>query len=636
MGKQATAPAAPRCPVPGLKQIVIFGVSPGHPLAAPIRRFLGPHTSFYPDLAPPRKNDACDLAVAIQTSDCQAANLSVVRWALDSAVPCLGVRIDPSEFIIGPLAVPGQAGCLNCARERLLAASPSPERNRESSLLSSQSAGLLASWVAREIRDIRRHGPEHSRLAGQIRIVNTTSRASSTHRVIPLSRCPVCGGAAAFPASNAKPAAISAAYPPERLIRSLGGWLDWRTGIVAGLRLASPEDTGLHLPVVATAMPPHIIDETGARKRLPLGWGKGLTISNAILSAVGEAIERYAPSIPDYQRICFAPLSGLRGHVLNPRRFPLYSEADYRREGFPYSRFDPDLVHPWVSGSWLGGGDSVWIPAVLAFLSLTLEPGQLICQGTSNGLAAHVDSDRAALSAILELVERDAFLTSWLTASPGRRISLDDSLSPELRAILEGIEHLGASVELYSLETAACGTVVLCLALGDGSRYPGATLGLGCGLEPGVALQQAILELGQTGPHLRRMMCTGALPVPRDAAAVNRMLDHATWFFPAERSREFDRIRGEHNPIALRDFIPRKSPKPSLHACAQALATAGIRVALVDVTSPDVAAGPFRVIRAISPDLQPLWYGYGLERQLVPRIHSMKVARPLPPIHPIW
>lgn len=636
MGKQATAPAAPRCPVPGLKQIIIFGVSPGHTLAAPIRRFLGPHTSFSPDLSPPSKNAACDLAVAIETIDRQAADLSIVRWALDSGVPCLGVRLDPSEFLIGPLTLSGQAGCLNCARERLLAVSPPPERSRESGPLSSPSAGLLAAWIAREVRDIRRYGPKRSRLAGHVRIVNTTNRASSIHRVIPLSRCPVCGGAAAFPTSNVKPRAISAACPPERVIRSLGGWLDWRTGIVAGLRLASPEDTGLPLPVVATAMPPHIIDESGARKRLPLGWGKGLTISHAILSAVGEAIERYAPSIPDYQRIRFAPLSGLRGDVLDPRQFPLYSEAGYRREGFPYSRFDPDLVHPWVSGHWLGSGDAVWVPAVLAFLSLTLEPEQLICQGTSNGLAAHVDPDRAALSAILELVERDAFLTSWLTASPGRRISLDDSLSPELRAILEGIEHLGASVELYSLETAACGTVVLCLALGDGSRYPGATLGLGCDLDPGIAVQQAILELGQTGPHLRRMMSTGALPVPREAAAVNRMLDHATWFFPAVRARDFDRIRGGRNPLALRDLFRRKAPKSTLDACAGALNAAGVRVALVDVTSPDVATGPFRVIRAVSPDLQPLWYGYGLERQLVHRIHAMGVARPLPPIHPIW
>ncbi len=74
----------------------------------------------------------------------------------------------------------------------------------------------------------------------------------------------------------------------------------------------------------------------------------------------------------------------------------------------------------------------------------------------------------------------------------------------------------------------------------------------------------------------------------------------------------------------------------SLKDCAAALDEAGVRVALVDVTSADVATGPFSVMRAVSPDLQPIWYGYGLERMPVNRIRKMKVAEDVPPINPIW
>jgi hypothetical protein len=114
------------------------------------------------------------------------------------------------------------------------------------------------------------------------------------------------------------------------------------------------------------------------------------------------------------------------------------------------------------------------------------------------------------------------------------------------------------------------------------------------------------------------------------------MLDHAAWFFPTERSGEFDRIRSDSRPITLKYLTGAPRRKRSLAACAKALDAAAIRVALVDVTSPDVATGPFRVIRAISPDLQPLWYGYGFEREPVPRIRALGVAGPLPPVHPIW
>ncbi len=284
-------------------------------------------------------------------------------------------------------------------------------------------------------------------------------------------------------------------------------------------------------------------------------------------------------------------------------------------------------------GRWLGDDTPVWVPAIFAFQSLTLWRQHLICQGTSNGLAAATDLEEAALRATLELVERDAFMTAWLTASPGRRVELDDD--PLLRRVLDGIEGLGAAVELYVLPTSACGTVVLCLAFGGGDRYPGVTLGLGADLDPRSALRQAILELGQTGPHLRRMMRSSGLPVPEAAGGVREMLHHASYYFPAERAAAFDFLRGGEPPIALRE-LAEAAPTRSLASCAAALEASGIRVALVDVTSPDVATGPFRVVRAVSPELQPISYGYGLDRRPVERVRARGLASQIPEIHPIW
>src|SRR6185295_19453658 len=109
--------------------------------------------------------------------------------------------------------------------------------------------------------------------------------------------------------------------------------------------------------------------------------------------------------------------------------------------------------HPWVRGRWLGSEEPVWVPAILAYLSLTVRREHLICQGTSNGLAAAADVEEAALRATLELVERDAFMAAWLTASPGRRIVIDDD--PLLAGLLASLETLGPAIELYVLPTSA-------------------------------------------------------------------------------------------------------------------------------------------------------------------------------------
>ena len=113
------------------------------------------------------------------------------------------------------------------------------------------------------------------------------------------------------------------------------------------------------------------------------------------------------------------------------------------------------------------------------------------------------------------------------------------------------------------------------------------------------------------------------------------MLQHAAYYFPRERASAFDSLRSGDAFLALRDLAG-GGPERSLADCASKLNRAGARVALVDVTSADVATGPFAVVRAISPDLQPISYGYGFESQPVERIRVLGLASRIPPIHPIW
>jgi thiazole/oxazole-forming peptide maturase SagD family component len=491
-------------------------------------------------------------------------------------------------------------------------------------------AEIAAPVIARELHLLLDGRLEESHLVDHLLILNTRTQAESIHRIIPLAYCEVCGGAAAH-ASPSPQSALSADDPPEAVLAALGGWVDPRTGIVSRLALEMPGDDRGPLPIVFTASPPYIVEGQGTLRRLPIGWGKGLTLSGALLSTIGETIERYAASLPDPARLVWSRACDLDGECLDPAAFALYSEEQYARPDFPYRRFDPEVRHPWVPGWWLGSGEPVWVPAVLAFLSLTIRREHQICQGTSNGLAAGTNLEDAALRATLELVERDAFMAAWITASSGCRLETEGALDDELRQVIGGVEALGAAVELYLLDTSACGVAALALAIGDGERYPGVTIGLGADLDPKAAVRGAILELGQTGPHLRRLMRSGAVPVPETPSAVEDMLHHAVYYFPAARTRAFDRLRGSGSRVSLPAGRDR-----SLAECAASLTAAGVRVALVDVTSPDVATGPFRVVRAVSPDLQGISYGYGLDRAVVERVRRRGIVKDIPEIHPIW
>lgn len=555
--------------------------------------------------------------------------LPLLKSAHDAKIPALSVEVRNDAFLIGPLTLPARPGCGWCAFERLTAASAA----HDPSLLETSPDKVsikIAPLLVREIREII-SDPLNSQLLDHVLFIHPETLDESLHKIIPLPRCRVCGGAAAFPSIAQEPLHLSSEDSPEEVLAALAGWVDNRTGVISDLFI---EPSEIDVPIIATAAPPHVIEKDGSLRRLPLGWGKGLTISGAVLSAVGEAIERYSASIVDAEKIVWKRPQELDSEFLDPRQCGLYSDEQYKRRDFPCVPFDADMEHPWVRGNWAANGQPVWIPAVFVFLTVEVHREQFICQGTSNGLAASTDKDDASLRAILELVERDAFMAAWLTGRTAQRIELDDSLDPLLREVIEGLERLGAAVEIYTLPTSALGATVLCLALGDGENYPGVTFGLGSDLDPGAALKQAVLELGQTGPYLQRMMQSKTLSTPADPTAVREMLDHAAYYFPRERASAFHRLRSNKHTIRLRELKTRG--KRSLQACISALNEAGVRVALIDVTSADVATGPFRVMRAVSPDLQPIWYGYGMDRAPVERLRKMKIASDIPPINPIW
>ncbi len=571
--------------------------------------------------------ESAALAIGIHALDEVARATELAVWARSAGVPIIGVGLGAERALIGPLTLAERVGCAHCARLRIeAAAAMRVDPPASAGVTSRDLAEIVGEVTTVEAAAALAAGRAGSRIVDHVLHVDGVE--VTRHRVIPLPVCAVCGGAATL---DGPPDPLGL---PDEDDSPLAGWVDALTGVIPALIVDPPACDPLSSPVVVTAVPPHVIDADGSMRRMPSGWGKGLTAADAIRSAVGEAIERYSASLPAPGRIVWAKPDDLDGDVLHPQSFRLYTDEQYESDGFPYVVFDPAVLHPWVRGRWLGTATGVWVPALLVYLSLTLARENLICQGTSNGLAASTGHDDAARRAVLELVERDAFMAAWMTGAPGTRVAIDDALDPALRDVLDGVAMDGCEVDLLLLPRPACGTVALCIALGDGERSPGVTIGLGADLHAHAAVRQAILELAQTRPHLSHLMRSGTQATPGDATAVHEMLDHAAYYFPVDRASAFARIRASGEAVSLGPLPCRE--ESSLESCARALEPAGVRVAIVDVTSPDVATGPFRVVRAVSPDLQPISYGYGLDRMPVGRIRDRVVAPSRTDIHPIW
>jgi ribosomal protein S12 methylthiotransferase accessory factor len=450
----------------------------------------------------------------------------------------------------------------------------------------------------------------------------------------------VCGGARQALHDGKAPddsgVRLDAARDPAELRRMLAGIVDERTGIVKSLE---PDSLGLAIypeaPRTATAtLGTYQEDHCHAHRcgEAKTGSGKGLTVVDAMIRAVGEAVERYSAGRFDLGAQLHASIAEMKEDYLAPERLCLYEESQYARPDFPYVRLDAATRIDWTLGRWLDTGSPVYVPALPTFYNYPSFHGEAFCQVTSNGLAAGATLGDASMRAAVELIERDAFMISWLARLPGRRILIDESVDAATREVVRQLAERGARTELYLVDAGIAVPSIVAVGFGDGKRWPGAAVAMAAHLSPHAAIRKAILELGHVGPYLRRLMLEGKQTIPDRPEDVRTLDDHAFYYFPPSRARAFDFLRAGEATLAASLEEPEDL---SIGALIERIRAAGRRIAVVDVTSPDLAGSPFRVARALGPDFQQIHFGHVLGHLGNPRLLAMAPHGINPDPHPM-
>ncbi|AUX45821.1 hypothetical protein SOCE26_073170 [Sorangium cellulosum] len=593
-----------------------------------------------------------DLILACVSSDELLVLQSVARFAHGASVMSLSAHLEGLDAVIGPAVVPGETACWDCCRLRRLATSLEPEADHalQASLLAERPGprtrtylapmpvflGHAAALAAADL--LVRRGA--SRLAGRFMVQNLVDPEVSLHAVLQMPWCRVCGGAAgprrAGAARKGSSVRLSGVRDPADLRRLLAGVVDARAGIVQYLRL-NPTSPALapESPITATAILSNYTDGTAHAHRCEepeAGTGKGVTAVEALIRAVGEAVERYSSGLFNKEELLRAPVAEMKGDFIAPERLCFYEEAQYSRPGFPYAPLDPATPIEWALGYWLDTGSPVHVPALPVYYSYCAPPEAYFCQVTSNGLAAGATLEDASMGAALELIERDAFMISWLARRPGRRILPDDALDPEVQEIARQLEERGARIELYLLEAGIAVPTVMCVGYGDGKRWPGAVVSLAAHLSPRTAIKKAILEQGQICGYVFRLMTGEEVAIPERPEDVRTLEDHAVYYIPPSRAGAFTFLRAGATVTASQLEEPEEV---SLSELTRRVQAAGLRVAIVDVTSPDLAATPFRVARALGPDFQQIHFGQHAAQLANPRLRSMAPHGINPDPHPM-
>lgn len=566
-----------------------------------------------------------------------------MRDAETTARRLVSLRIRHDLVLIGPTWTPNGAGpCAGCVEAQALVRTipddgagarsvadrarrslPSPRPSRPAD--ADRTTDVPTLLTAELVTEVLRAGLADGEL------VTVSARGLTRSRVARTFRCAVCsdGGAIRAGAPDEPPpplefpAVPAAAGHPTRE-RDVVGIVQRARAATAGARFG-------HIARSARlARAPFAVSQVDLAAGTPAGFGRGRTAREADDVALLEAYERLAGYPHVAPLVMAATRAQLGARAVDPSIFGRHSEQQLRS---PLCRVVPCADDTPIDWSWahrIGSRAETTspflLPAEIAFPWYRNENGRRCFVESSSGTALGASTTEATLNAVLELVERDAFLRCWHRARPLVEIepaSIDD---PVCRLLRNVCEREGFDVHLLVAASDLAIPVVWALAVNRDGVAPASFSAAGADPDPVRAVRSALWEVAQQAGGGLRWEPRDDERLADDPWLVDSVKDHwRRYTVPRLLPRVRAVLGGDR--VSLRDafgdwpatFLCESNGnlRDALLFVVRLLADVGCdQVFAVDQTTPDHAAGGMSVVRAIVPGLLPLTFGQAHQRFL--------------------
>ncbi|SDG22104.1 bacteriocin biosynthesis cyclodehydratase domain-containing protein [Sinosporangium album] len=553
----------------------------------------------------------------------------VNRLFVENGRPCLffGVVRKGTAFA-GPLWTPDRVGpCYECLRTRVFSNLPQGQtfRSYTDFLAETQARAVpheMPAWAAAGLS-----GVVGERLAGwaadpagdaadRLDWLEEDYRKAAGRHLFPVPTCGVC----------------RASQRPCEPIAELKDAEDERVGIVhaASVRKA---DSGP--PIYLSGSTSADLSLIKQPMRVTKNGGAAFGKKDAVNATIGESLERYAAALYRKEDLVLSTWADLAEEAVPPDAFGLFSDEQYRSEGFAFTAFTPDTPVRWTRAVRWSDGAQVWVPASQVYMHYRRTRGEaVIGPSISTGLAAAPTFRAAVLSGLLEVLERDALAVSWLHRLPPRPVPQE-----RIEESSEVAYHLrkagNCRVRFYDLSLEHSPVVVAAVIDHRGGGDHVMSFGSACRVTATAALEKAFLEATQGLTYVRRLLRQYQdWDMGGDFDTVDEFNKHAILYTRHPHLREAagylvhpsgeperwrsERVRPEDpgKPVDLDDL-------DDLDGLVRELDAAGYPVYVVDVTTPDVMQLGVRVVRVLVPGLQHLSGMHRYRMLGTPRLHTV-------------
>jgi ribosomal protein S12 methylthiotransferase accessory factor len=351
----------------------------------------------------------------------------------------------------------------------------------------------------------------------------------------------------------------------------------------------------------------------------------GFTWEEAACGAIGETIERYCGAVFHWDDMIYSTQKELGVNAIGMDQFALYTEDVYKK-GYAVVPWDPKKPCHWVEAKSLMTGEKAYFPACMVYVPYFKNRNResdYFAVSVSSGQACHTDRDKALLSGLCEIIERDAFMITWMRRIPPKRVEYKQD--PAMAALYQQyFESSNLELHVFDITLDIKVPTMFCVAAGEGLKGPFIAVGASTRPAEREALIKAMKESVQGAAWARELMWTRAdFRVEPDYGNIVNFEDHVRLYCEPEMLPHMDFILRTHRTRLLEADPGPKPPRREVEICLEQLKAAGLEAFVVDLTTPEIAELGFYVPKVVVPGLTHLTAIHRMPALATPRYYQV-------------
>lgn len=354
------------------------------------------------------------------------------------------------------------------------------------------------------------------------------------------------------------------------------------------------------VPLAGTFAPPFAIASARVSEKRSWSHGRDADPRLALTKAISEAREWGSCGClsPNMVKARFRDLQ----NAVDPREVILFSPEQYQSEGFHFGEFGEDTECEWAPAKELKTGAKAYILADLVYFPYFPET-PYHAYANSSGCAAHPSRDLAIEKAILELVERDAFMNAYLLKLDTPAI-LQHTLSQDVELRIEALRNQGFEVVVKDLSLDLAPVVAV---FAQSERLSFTTCAASSSFDVMDAVSHALLEVEASvlarlhnGEPSEQLPENVVMPLDHGRLyAQKKFFKKADFMIASTREKPLSEL-GSGAAHTLSDLLMR-------------IESLGWSVYIVDLELSEELGGNngLHIVRAIVPGMVPMTFGAG-------------------------